>query len=78
MLKALIPVRAGSERVKNKNVRAFADSNLLELKINQLMRIKTIDEVCVNSECDRMLSFAEGFSAVPCRDHVSAFRLLLF
>lgn len=32
MIKALIAVRSGSERVKNKNTRAFADSSLLEIK----------------------------------------------
>lgn len=70
MLKALIPVRAGSERVKNKNIRPFADTSLLELKIKQLLRIKEIDEVCVNSECDRMLSIAASLGAIPIkRDH---------
>ena len=65
MLKALIPVRAGSERVKNKNIRPFADTSLLELKINQLLRIEEVDEVCVNSECDRMLSLASSLGATP-------------
>ena len=31
----IIPVKAKSERVKNKNLRKFADTNLYELKINQ-------------------------------------------
>jgi CMP-N-acetylneuraminic acid synthetase len=59
MLKALVPVRAGSERVINKNIRAFAGSSLLELKVNQLLRIPEIDEVCVSSDCNDMLSLAK-------------------
>lgn len=31
----VIPCRAGSTRVKNKNFRPFGDSNLLEIKVNQ-------------------------------------------
>ena len=40
MIKALIPVRAGSQRVKNKNIRPFAGSNLLEIKVKQMLSIK--------------------------------------
>lgn len=32
-IKALIFVRSGSQRVKNKNIRPFADISLLEIKI---------------------------------------------
>ena len=31
----VIPARAGSTRVKNKNFKPFADSSLLEIKIKQ-------------------------------------------
>ena len=36
MIKVLIPVRAGSVRVKNKNIKPFADSNLLTIKVEQM------------------------------------------
>ena len=65
MLKALVPVRSGSERVSNKNIRPFAGSNLLEIKVKQLLRIKEIDEVCVNSDSDEMLEIAERLGATP-------------
>tara|TARA_R100000008_G_C3555517_1_gene152946 strand:+ start:277 stop:930 length:654 start_codon:yes stop_codon:yes gene_type:complete len=58
-LKALIPVRAGSQRVINKNVRSFAGSNLLEIKINQLKLVPDIDEIYVSSDCRNMLDIAE-------------------
>ncbi len=58
--KALIMVRSGSQRVKNKNFKPFANSNLLEIKINQMKRIKSIDGIVVNSNDDEMLEFAKS------------------
>ena len=63
IIKALIPVRAGSQRVKNKNIRPFADSSLLEIKIKQMQRIKELDGVIVNSDSDEMLSLAQSLGA---------------
>ncbi len=63
IIKALIPVRAGSLRVKNKNIRPFADSSLLEIKIKQLLSIKEIDGVVVNSNSDQMLDIAKSLGA---------------
>ena len=57
-IKALIPVRAGSQRVKNKNIRPFAGTSLLEIKIKQLKRVSGLDEIIVNSDCEDMLSLA--------------------
>lgn len=63
MVKALIPARSGSERVKNKNIRPFADSTLLEVKIRQMMRIPELDGVVVNSNDDEMLEIARSCGA---------------
>lgn len=63
MIKALIPVRSGSERVKNKNVRPFAGSTLLEIKIHQMLRIPELDGVVVNSNDDEMLDIAQRCGA---------------
>jgi N-acylneuraminate cytidylyltransferase len=65
MLKALIAVRGGSLRVKNKNIRDFANKNLLIIKIEQLLRISEIQEICVNSDCDKMLKIAKKLGATP-------------
>lgn len=59
-VKALVAVRAGSQRVKNKNIRPFAGSSLLEIKLNQLLRCKSLDGVIVNSESEEMLKIAAG------------------
>ena len=40
IIKAVIPVRKGSERVKNKNIKKFGDSSLLENKIKTLKKTK--------------------------------------
>ncbi len=59
-IKAIIPVRAGSERVKNKNIRPFAGSSLLEIKIKQLKQVDGLDGIVVNSDSDEMLEVAES------------------
>ena len=56
---AIIPVRAGSVRVKNKNILPFAGSSLLEIKIEQLLRVERIDNVLVSSDSDEMLNIAK-------------------
>lgn len=55
LTKAIITVRSGSQRVKNKNLKPFAGSSLLEVKIKQMKRIKGVDAVQVNSNSDEML-----------------------
>ena len=60
IIKAVIPVRAGSQRIKNKNIKPFADSNLLEIKINQLKKITKLDGIIVNSDSDEMLNVAKN------------------
>ena len=57
-IKALVAVRSGSVRVKNKNIRPFAGSTLLEVKLAQLKRIPEIDGIIVNSNDDEMLKIA--------------------
>lgn len=57
-LTAVIPVRAGSRRLKNKNISHFAGTTLLQYKIRQLRRVPEIDEILVSSDSDMMLSLA--------------------
>lgn len=57
---AVIPVRKGSVRVKNKNIKPFANSTLLEIKIQRLKQINLIDEIIVSSDCEKMLDVASG------------------
>lgn len=59
-IKALVAVRSGSQRVKNKNIRPFAGSTLLDLKLEQLKRIEMLDGIIVNSNDDTMLEIARN------------------
>ena len=63
MITAIIPVRKGSQRVKNKNKKPFANSSLLEIKIKQLLKLKKwgkVEEVIVSSDDDDMLQIARN------------------
>ncbi len=62
-ISALIGVRGGSKRVKDKNSKRFFNSNLLSLKVKQLLRIPLIDRVVVNSEDDNLLEIAKNSGA---------------
>ncbi len=52
---AVIPIRSGSQRVKNKNLRPFANTTLLENKIDSLLRVPEIDEIVVNTNSDEAI-----------------------
>ena len=54
-LTAVIPVRKGSQRVKNKNLKPFADSTLLDIKIETLKKVIGLDEIVVSSDSQEML-----------------------
>ena len=49
---AVIPIRSGSQRVKDKNLRAFADNNLMELKIKNLMQVPELTSIVVNTNSE--------------------------
>jgi len=62
-IKALIAVRSGSIRVENKNIRPFCESNLLSLKVKQLLSITRLSGVVVNSNDPAMLDIAKSLGA---------------
>ena len=62
-INVLIAVRGGSKRVPKKNIRPFAGSSMLEIKVKQALRLKDISKVIVSSEDDEMLNLAEDFGA---------------
>lgn len=55
---AVIPVRKGSQRVENKNLKEFGGSSLLEIKIQQVKRVGVFDEIVVTSDSIEMLEVA--------------------
>ena len=57
---ALIPIREGSERIRDKNFVPFADGNsLLEIKINHLKQAECIDRIYISSDSDRAKKIAK-------------------
>lgn len=60
MLTAVVPVRKGSRRLKNKNIAPFGTSNLLSHKIEQLKRVPSIDSIVVSSDSEEMLEMAQS------------------
>lgn len=57
-LTAVIPVRQGSQRVKNKNFKLFAGKSLLEHKI-ELTKQLPIDEIIINTDSDYAIELAK-------------------
>jgi CMP-N-acetylneuraminic acid synthetase len=64
-INVLIAVRGGSKRVPRKNVRPFCGSSMLELKVEQALRLEGIAGVVVTSEDDEMLEIADNLGARP-------------
>lgn len=60
---ALIAVRKGSQRVKNKNIKDFCGTSLLEIKVKQALKCELIDEVVVSSDCEEMLLMSKKLGA---------------
>ena len=60
---AMVPVRAGSNRVPNKNTRSFGDTSLLELKLILLERIKGLAQIIVSTDCEKSAIIASKFGA---------------
>jgi len=58
-----LPTRSGSQRVKNKNTRNFADieGGLTKIKLLQVMNIKNIDEIIFSTNSVECASIAEAF-----------------
>ena len=57
-LTAIIPVKANSARLPNKNLLPFGNSTLLGHKIEQLKQVSAITEIIVSSDSDEMLKIA--------------------
>ena len=56
---AVIPIRKGSQRVKNKNFRPFGEKNLLIHKIEILKKLEYLDEIVVNTDSEKAISIAK-------------------
>lgn len=66
-ISAVIPVRKGSRRLKDKNFRPFAGCTLLENKILQLQKVADIKEIIVSSDSDEMLAIAKSYGVTAAK-----------
>lgn len=57
---AVIPIRSGSQRVKNKNLRPFGDTTLLQLKIKTLLQVPELDSIVVNTNSQQAISIVKN------------------
>lgn len=60
-----LPTRKGSQRVKNKNTRPFAniEGGLIENKIRQLIQTKNIDEIILSTNDESCINIAEKYTS---------------
>ena len=58
-LSIVVPVRKGSVRVKNKNLRKFNSKNLLTYKILKLKKLKNINQIIVNTDSEEAINIAK-------------------
>ena len=63
-LSIVLPIRKGSQRVKNKNIRPFSKDgkSLTELKIIELLKIKGVDEIVVTSNYEEAITQVEAIA----------------
>lgn len=60
-ISAVIPVKANSSRLRNKNILPFNGTNLLINKIKNLKKVDNIQEIIVSSDSDEMLEMAREY-----------------
>ena len=62
---AFLPMRKGSERVPNKNIKTFANINggLAFIKIQQLLKVKAIDKIIVSTNDADVKKIASSFNS---------------
>tara|TARA_B110000971_G_C19949380_1_gene472592 strand:+ start:124 stop:789 length:666 start_codon:yes stop_codon:yes gene_type:complete len=61
-LSVVIPIRKGSVRVKNKNLRKFNTKNLLTYKILKLKKLKNIEKIIVNTDSEEAIDIAKNLN----------------
>ena len=60
---AVIPIRKGSQRVEEKNLRRFGNTTLMELKINNLLQVPELDKIIVNTNSEEAINIVKSHPA---------------
>jgi CMP-N-acetylneuraminic acid synthetase len=59
IIKAFLPCRSGSQRIKNKNIRKFSKYKfgLFQLKVEQLIKVKELKEIIISTDDTKIINF---------------------
>ena len=59
IIKAFLPCRSGSQRIKNKNTRKFSKFKfgLFQLKVEQLIKVKELSEIIISTDDTKIINF---------------------
>ena len=52
---AILPMRKGSKRLKNKNLKILGNQHLYEIMINTLLKCKMISKICINTDISKII-----------------------
>ena len=66
----IIAVRKGSQRIKNKNIRKFGDSSLLEIKLKQIRRVFKNAVILLSSDCKKSLNLGRKYNSIINQQHL--------
>tara|TARA_Y100000996_G_C22375231_1_gene582764 strand:+ start:64 stop:729 length:666 start_codon:yes stop_codon:yes gene_type:complete len=61
---AVIPAKGKSTRLKNKNLRKFLKSSLVEISIITALKSKYVTDVCVSSDSPKILSLSKKYPII--------------
>jgi N-acylneuraminate cytidylyltransferase len=59
----VIATRKGSKRIKNKNIRKFGKTSLLEIKLKQVRRVFKNSKIFLSSDCPKSIKIGKRYSA---------------
>ena len=60
----LIPARAGSKRIKNKNIKKFHGKPIIAWSILEALKAKVFDKVIVSTDSEKIATIARNYGAV--------------
>jgi len=63
MILAIIPARAESKRIKNKNIKKFFGKPILSYSISQALKSKIFDKIIVSTDSDKIANISERYGA---------------
>ena len=61
---AIIPARSGSKRIKNKNIKKFCGTPIIEIVIKKLINSKIFDKIIVSTDTKKIADIAVNAGAI--------------